>query len=314
MKPMPFITAQTPTGTFQDGWKLRLRLHALRILEHGAQLLRRCRLGWIVDRVGATMHGPAAAVSLEIDGLRLGVDHPGHLFYLRKIIEGREAYLIELLEQLTPRGGFAVEGGAHIGYMSLHIARSLGADGELLIFEPNPEIQSILRTNLALNGFEQQVVIEQQAIGSREERAAFFLAGSGDPSSLVDVGNSRAQIQVNVTTLDVALSNRTAVPDVIKLDIEGFECAALQGARHLANADRNAPALFLECNPRLLSAAGASEDGLCALLADLGFAAWIIDERQRQLVPFDPGMPRDTPVVNLLCLRRAIAATMELSR
>jgi FkbM family methyltransferase len=299
---------------FQDGSRSQLRLHALRVLEEGAQLFRRCGLGWIVDRVGATMRGPAAAVSFEVDGFRLHVDHPGHLFYLRKIMEGREAYLIELLGQLTPRGGFAVEGGAHIGYMSLHIARSLGADGELLIFEPNPEIQSVLRANLVLNGFEQRVVIEQKAIGSREERAAFFLSGSGDPSSLVDVGETRAQIEVNVTTLDAALSNRTAVPDLIKLDIEGFEYAALQGARGLLTADRKAPVLFLECNPPLLAAAGASQDGLSALLSELGFAAWIIDEGQRQLVPVDPGMPRDLPLVNLLCLHDSMAATMGLSR
>jgi hypothetical protein len=61
--------------------------------------------------------------------------------------------------------------------------------------------------------------------------------------------------------------------------------------------------LVVECNPGRLAAMGSSEAELLALLAELGFAARVIDEEGRALV--DEIAVRGE-YVNLLCARRAL--------
>jgi FkbM family methyltransferase len=272
-------------------------------LERGAHLLRKVGLGRVVDRAGLRIGGAAARLEVDVDGLRVAGDHAGHLFYLRELAAGREAYIAEILDRLTPPGGFAVEAGAHIGYLSLHLARAVGEHGRLLVFEPNPEIQSILRRNLRRNGFLERVAIEEKAVGANASQASFFLSGSGETSSLVDPGTSRARIEVEVTTLDAALAGE-AIPDIVKLDVEGLELAALEGMDRVATTDPDRPALVLECNPSLLRAASASPEALVHLLRERGFDVWVADEQAHRLVSFED-WTRSEDYVNLVCVRGA---------
>lgn len=274
----------------------------LSVLEHGARAARRLGLGRLVDRLGPAVGHAAARAEVEVDGFRFAGTHAAHLFYLREVAEeGRERLFTELIRELAPRGGTAVEAGAHIGVVTVHLADSVGDGGRVLAFEPNPEIHDVLRANLRRNGLEARVTVLPQALGSRPGRTQLFVSGGGETSSLHDQGTAHDRVEVDVVRLDDVLEEP---PGLVKLDIEGGEVDAIEGMSRVSP-----PVVFLECNPSLLAAAGRSAEDLRALLAGHGFAIWTIDEPGGRLRAFDGSVAGE--YVNLVAGRGAAAARLE---
>ena len=56
---------------------------------------------------------------------------------------------------------------------------------------------------------------------------------------------------------------------MLKLDVEGSECAFLEGARQMITSLK--PKLIIEVHPNSLKAAGATGDRLKQLLLELGY-------------------------------------------
>jgi FkbM family methyltransferase len=279
----------------------------LRVLERGARVLRALGLGALVDRLGPSIGAAAARTEVEIDGFRLVGNHAGHLFYLRELAEDdRERYLVELMRECIPDGGTAVEAGAHIGFVTLHLASSVGPAGRVWTFEANPEVHDTIRENLRLNGLADRVTLVEGAVGDKAGRARFHVSGGGETSSLHDQGTTRREVEVDVTPIDEALP-ADAVADVVKLDIEGGEVDALEGMRDLVARSGERLTLFLECNPDALAAAGRSAAELVAWLTDRGFRLFQIEEREHRLAPLVE-LPAASAYVNLMCVPAGRAA------
>lgn len=260
-------------------------IRALALFERAARILRRLGLGVLVDRLGPSLGGRAARLEVEVDGLTLAGNHVGQLYYLRELAEaGREGYFKELLVDAVPDGGFAVDGGAHIGYLTLQLARAVGREGTVLAFEPNPEARPVLEENLRRNGLAERVQVRPFALGAESGEAELHISGGGDTSALAPTASARSTVRVAVTTLDEQLG-AGPVPDLVKLDLEGSEVAALRGMEGLLGRTSEAPRLFVECNAEALAAAESSPDDLLGLLEGHGFDVWRIDERSRRIVP-----------------------------
>ena len=90
--------------------------------------------------------------------------------------------------------------------------------------------------------------------------------------------------------------------DVVKLDVEGAELAALRGMERFMTAERPPRALFLECNPVLLERAGSSADELFDWLRERAYDVEWIDEANGRTVSISE--PWTEPYVNLLCRHR----------
>ena len=267
-------------------------------LEQGARLLRRAGLGGLVDRAGERVGSLAARRETAIGRVRLAGNHVGQLYYLRELADGRDRFLSELLGQLTPNGGVAIDGGAHIGYLTVHLARAVGPEGRVYAFEPEAGARAALAGNLERNGVAQQVTVLPQALGAEAGTATLHVGGGGETSTLAPLEGERATAGVEVVAVDDVLPAELQV-DVVKLDLEGSETAALRGMRRtLERSDR--PVLVVELNPGRLEALGSSQDELLALLDELGFAAQVVDEERGELSS-EIDVPGD--YVNLLCKR-----------
>jgi FkbM family methyltransferase len=267
-------------------------------LEQGARLLRRAGLGGLVDRAGERVGRLAAARETDIAGVRLAGNHAGQLYYLRELAEGRDRFLVQLLAGLTPPGGVAIDGGAHIGFLTVHLALAVGPRGRVYAFEPEPGSRAALAGNLARNRVTDRVAVFPNALGADRERRTLHVGGGGETSSLAPLVGERATAAVEVVALDDVLPGETEV-DVVKLDLEGCETAALRGMRRtLARSPH--PVLVVELNPGRLAAMGSSQEELLAELGSLGFSARTIDQERDELVD-------DVEVldgyVNLLCAR-----------
>ncbi len=272
-------------------------LQRLAVLEHGAAVLRRVGLGRVVDAVGSRV-ASSVRFELEVDGLHLSGDHLGHLYYLRELLGGREAYLVELLRDDARPGATVLDGGAHIGYLTLQAARAVGPAGRVIAVEPNPNTLAALRRNIDANPVGAPVTVVPVALGAAAGSGSLFVTPAGDTSSLQPPGIEAREVPVDVRTVDELVDGDPV--DVVKLDLEGSEVEALRGMRRLIGRSR--PTIFVECNPEALTAAGTSVDELLGELVAYDYDVRWIDERGRALRSVETA-PRDD-YVNLRCTPR----------
>jgi FkbM family methyltransferase len=173
---------------------------------------------------------------------------------------------------LLSKGDTFIDGGANIGLFTLVAASRVGPTGHVFAFEPAPPTASLLRQNVALNRFGAVRVVEA-ALGATKATTKFTSftgegAGLSSFAPAVSVGGVR--VDVAVTTLDDAIdSNCLPTLRLVKLDLEGAECAALQGAARLL--EHHAPDLLVEVEEAHLTRQGASVEQLDELLRPRGY-------------------------------------------
>jgi FkbM family methyltransferase len=178
-----------------------------------------------------------------------------------------EAASIATIQRLLPKGGTAVDVGANIGFMTLHMAVQVGEEGRVLAFEPSSWACDRLHGNLALN-HAPQVVVEQLGLGDREASYQDIQVPYGYPL----VGDRPwMRDSVVLRPLDSYLAEHPIERlDLIKCDTDGFEVQVLRGAEQAIRGFR--PILLLEVNARGLVEQGASVASLLEVLRDLGYA------------------------------------------
>ena len=139
--------------------------------------------------------------------------------------------------------------GAHIGFFSLLMARTVGADGLVVAFEPLSENVQRLRHNLALNA-PLPIAVVPAAVGSAEGEALFAVAKRPTQGHLVAAESEKrpdepAVVSVPLTSIDaVVASSRFPPPELVKIDVEGGEVAVFDGMT--AVLDRYRPLVFCE--------------------------------------------------------------------
>ena len=151
-----------------------------------------------------------------------------------------------LLHLISLRPGDVVEIGTNIGTHTVPMATALAAQGRRLIaFEPQPFIFQNLCANLALNGLS-NVTAWPFACGDRDATVYFshpnYLAGDNFGGIEMKTERAPGRIAVPCRRLDDVVDVEAIA--LIKVDVEGFELRALQGAE--ATLDRHRPILYVE--------------------------------------------------------------------
>ena len=276
---------------------MRWKLATLTAVERAASLARRLGLGRVVDRLAPIAGRPFERFELDVDGVRLAGTSLSQLHYVRELLEeGRDRALVRSISAAVPLGGTVLEGGAYLGFVTVHAARAVGPEGRVVVFEPNAEVHAVLLENLAANGVADRVSLHPQALGDRPRTARFYLRE--DTSSLFDVAADARPVEVEVVRADREVAGPV---DVVKLDVEGSETAALRGMDALLGGPSPPGAVFVECFPRLLEAGGSSSEELIGLLEEQGYVVEWIDEATGEPAPLS--RPWDADYVNLRCTR-----------
>lgn len=198
-----------------------------------------------------------------------------------------EPGVTRLIETVVQPGMTMVDAGAHIGYFSLLAARRVGPTGRVYAFEPAPDNFTLLVRNIAANGY-RNVVPVRQAVSDHDGVATFFLHPDSVAHSLhrETSGRAPATVQVETTTLDRFLSAQGwPAVDLLKLDIEGGEPAALDGMKELL-AHNAGLRLILEFIPFILRRAGRDPRRFLAMLRSHGFRISMITD-DHGVVEFD---------------------------
>jgi FkbM family methyltransferase len=145
---------------------------------------------------------------------------------------------VEFLRKYSLRPGSLVfDIGAHQGVVAMMLANELGQKGRIIAVEANPQNADLARRNFHLNKIGNAQVVEA-AISDRPGVLTF----NEDSNGQVDGSGNLGKIEVRARTID-SLTEEFGSPDLIFLDIEGFEAHALQGATQTM---MKTPDLFIE--------------------------------------------------------------------
>lgn len=137
------------------------------------------------------------------------------------------AFLLHLLEP----GDLFLDIGANVGSYTILASRVCGAYS--IAFEPDPAAVTALRRNIAANGVEDRVRVEQLALGSQNGDIPFTI-GLDTMNRVATVSDGSSQI-VTVRRLDDVPGMGDAV--FAKLDVEGFEDEVIKGGMSLLSSN-----------------------------------------------------------------------------
>lgn len=183
------------------------------------------------------------------------------------------AFVLHLLRE----GDLLLDIGANIG--SYTVLAAGGAGANVIAVEPVPETAAMLYDNVRLNGLEQAVSVVETAVGERPGMLR-MTRGLDACNRVAEADETQDTIQVGCTTIDALCDSVT--PLAIKIDIEGYEMAALRGGQRTL-ADPALLAVLVETNgsgDRYAS----GEGGLEAFLEQFQFQPVRYEPAHRRLV------------------------------
>lgn len=193
---------------------------------------------------------------------------------------------IHLLNFALKATGF-IDIGANIGYMSLMIANRY-PNMPVYAFEPNPNNLKRIEINKQLNNLS-NININNLCISDTPDEVVFAVPPENESGwGRIDTLESSLDKFIKVTSKAETLDNLfhggffgDIKPNLIKIDIEGFEERALLGAREYIQKIK--PVLCVELNEDCLVACNSSSIKIINLLVSWGYTAhYILNE---QLVP-----------------------------
>jgi FkbM family methyltransferase len=178
------------------------------------------------------------------------------------------------LHKLIGPGQHIFDVGAHIGYFSLLFAKWVGRRGSVNSFEPCPKTRERLLRNSSLNP-KLQARVQVHDLGlSDHDGYASIISPDATNSGCNYIDSGRGDIRI--TTLDHFVeSNRISRIDLIKVDVEGSECALLEGARETMRRFR--PRIVIEVNASTLRRSGKEPIDLLEQLRAAGYSLYVSD-------------------------------------
>jgi FkbM family methyltransferase len=132
------------------------------------------------------------------------------------------------------------DGGAFKGLWSKQAA-DLFPGAQIIMVEPNPFMQDIIKKNT--EHIIPAPILVNAALGETQKKASlniWFDPDSDSGASLLEhvSGPARQSIRVDVDTIDNIANRFSFIPNILKLDLQGGELAALKGATEvLHNAE-----------------------------------------------------------------------------
>jgi FkbM family methyltransferase len=171
--------------------------------------------------------------------------------------------------------------GANVGIYTKRFASISGPNGGVTAFEPNVSAAEQLRHNCRDL---QTVSVESMALGEMSRDIDFYVSDiDADPTNSVVSYERRSEDvrkqRVTMVTADSYIDTHPGkTPNIIKIDVEGYELEVLQGMDKLLQSS-NLRALFIEVHFSNLSHRGMRDAPatIVALLELAGFTVCWLD-------------------------------------
>jgi FkbM family methyltransferase len=169
-------------------------------------------------------------------------------------------------------GMISFDVGANVGAYVLQLAYWSGPGGKVIAFEPNEGARDVMSRHLLWNGIAERVDVVPLAVSAAPGENVLYAEGANGMSRLAEANRglcgAAVETVVPVTSIDVFCRERGVWPDVLLIDIEGFEIEALRGAREAIGRKR--PVMVVEFHPNVWQSSNASRPAAEELLKSLG--------------------------------------------
>jgi len=209
----------------------------------------------------------------------------------RGIVCGSGAYYVGLFEfkemaftaHYLRSEDLFIDVGANVGTFTVLAAGVVGA--RCVSVEPIPESYKRLVTNIDINCLKERVLALNVGLGESINNLIF--TSDLDAKNHVATGTNMSEkiIQVEVTTLDSIADDK--VPEMIKVDVEGYESKVVLGARKLLSGVNGPNVVLLELRGNGVKY-GFNEKEVHEKMLKYGYMPYIYDPIYRTLHIWKP--------------------------
>ena len=168
--------------------------------------------------------------------------------------------------------------GANVGSYSILASKVIGATS--CSFEPSPSTFKHLENNIFLNRIQNKASLFNKGVGAEKGSIQFSI--NQDTINHIVLDDKEESIEVEITTLDQHSIEQNLIPNLIKIDVEGFETEVIRGASSTLN-NKQLQAVIMELNGSG-SRYGFDEDAIHKKMLDYGFKAYCYKPFDRKLV------------------------------
>lgn len=169
------------------------------------------------------LHGSVISIKTSAGCLRWRLDD---LVSQEFILSTYEPYMQSAFRSFIQRGDVVYDVGAHAGFLTLFAALLVGPTGQVIAFEPNPISRLSLQEQVRLNP-DLRITVLPYALGDSSTMLMMNTSSGSSQAHIAEVGD----IQAESKTLDeLALQGVVPPPNLIKVDVEGYEGKVIVGS------------------------------------------------------------------------------------
>lgn len=175
---------------------------------------------------------------------------------------------LHVLKKILNKGDLFIDVGANIGLMSIYASSLVSDTGRVVAFEPNPTTMEILKSNIEMNDIA-NIETSDYAIGNSEQASKIYERRDLNRgcASLIETENEAEIYDIQIIPLSNYFATQECIA-LIKIDIEGYELEALEGAKDIL-LGKAPPKLIVECSEMRENTHGFRTDDLYKFLIGL---------------------------------------------
>jgi FkbM family methyltransferase len=240
-------------------------------------------------------------VPFRVAGWRFRFEPGTEPFYLELVdhpVQSLNREQLDAFRDVIHCGDTVLDVGANVGLYALVAARAVGPGGRVFAFEPAPAAAALLAKNLRRNALQARVSIAHCAAGAEAGVLRLYVAGASSENSAVSARVHTAanrpceELEVPVVTLDTFCREHDLHPQVVKIDVEGWELAVLRGMPELLASELT---ILCEMHPHLWADPAAEEASIEALCRSTGRRLRQLNGRDDRPLRYGPYWLTRTP-------------------
>lgn len=160
--------------------------------------------------------------------------------------EEYDNYIFNFLDSIAHKYARVLDIGANIGVYTVFFARRIK---KVDAFEPDPKLVKLIGKNLEINRLK-NVHVHEMCIGEKTGFVWFEPSGKSNTGVGHISENNSQGIEVHCTSIDDFVGQQIMEPMLIKMDIEGAEWLAIQGAEKTFRDLRFPLSILMEIHPQ----------------------------------------------------------------
>ncbi len=221
---------------------------------------------------------PGHFLMAELPGFRFWFNTSDREMGVAMALGHYEPTTVGLVRELVRPGMRCLDIGAQTGFFTCLMASLVGPTGHVHAFEPMPPSFRMIEKNVSENHFEDIVELHPKAVS---DAAAAIQASKVSNMYVVGHVDGAEPVTIEAIRVDDVVTEHV---DLIKIDVEGHEPAAMRGMEALIH--RNRPIIVSEANEYWLrTASNSSTPEFLDLLIRLGYRVYDVDDRGSALNP-----------------------------